>query len=57
VIGFALLVCVQRAFRERNFENVSARLPLPALSALLMLLLCAVVLSPGETYAFIYFQF
>jgi alginate O-acetyltransferase complex protein AlgI len=57
VIGFATLVVAQRCLREARFDAVAARLPVPALAALLALLLGAVVLSPGETYAFIYFQF
>jgi alginate O-acetyltransferase complex protein AlgI len=57
VAGFLLLVAVQRLFRDTGFETVATRLPAPALAGLLALLLCAVVLSPGETYAFIYFQF
>jgi alginate O-acetyltransferase complex protein AlgI len=57
VAGFVGLVLVQRGFRDRDFESVAARLPAAALAGLLALLLSAVVLSPGETYAFIYFQF
>lgn len=57
MLGFATLVLVQRVFRDTRFESVAARLPAPALALGLALLLCAVVLSPGETHAFIYFQF
>ena len=57
VAAFAALVLVQCLFRERSFDSTVARLPAPALALVLALLLVATVLSPGETHAFIYFQF
>ncbi|MCK9488949.1 MAG: MBOAT family protein [Xanthomonadales bacterium] len=55
--GFAALVLVHWLSRRTSFEAVAMRLPVPALALLLAALLSATVLSPGETHAFIYFQF
>lgn len=57
VAGFVALVLVQCGVRDRGFDSTVARLPAPALAGVLALLLVAIVLSPGETHAFIYFQF
>lgn len=57
VAGFVALVATQCLSRNRGIEDTAARLPAPALAAVLALLLVAIVLSPGETHAFIYFQF
>ena len=56
-IGFAMLVAVQYAVRGRTVDELFERLPAPVLGATLAMLLAGVVLSPGETHAFIYFQF
>ncbi|MBB5207388.1 MBOAT family O-acyltransferase [Chiayiivirga flava] len=57
ITGFAALVATHCLSRNRGIEDTVARLPAPALAAALALLLVAIVLSPGETHAFIYFQF
>ncbi len=57
VAAFATLVLVQHAVRNRRIEAIFERTPTPILGASLAALLVAVVLSPGETHAFIYFQF
>lgn len=56
-VAFAALVTVQYAVRGRTVDELFERLPAPALGATLAMLLAGVVLSPGETHAFIYFQF
>lgn len=57
VAGFVALVATHCAARNRGFDATIARLPAPLLACVLALLLVAIVLSPGETHAFIYFQF
>lgn len=57
IAGFAALVLVHVLGRRTSFEAVAMRLPAPVLALLLAGLLTATVLSPGETHAFIYFQF
>ena len=54
---FALLVLVQALARNTDPERLFRRLPAPVLGVLLAILLALVVLSPGNTHAFIYFQF
>ena len=56
-MAFAALVAVQYAVRGRSVDELFERLPAPVLGATLALLLAGVVLSPGETHAFLYFQF
>jgi alginate O-acetyltransferase complex protein AlgI len=56
-LGFAALATVQHVVRDRPLEQVFNRLPTVVLGLLLAVLLSAVVLSPGETHAFLYFQF
>jgi len=56
-LAFGALVLVQHALRDRPLDAVFERLPAPLLGTALALLLMAIVLSPGETHAFIYFQF
>lgn len=57
VAGFIALVLAHCAVRDRGFDSTIARLPAPVLAGVLALLLVTIVLSPGETHAFIYFQF
>ena len=57
IAAFVVLVLAQCLCRDRSFDSTIARLPAPALALVLALLMTATVLSPGETHAFIYFQF
>jgi len=54
---FAALVGAHWLMRERDLRALPARVPAPLLGAALGLLLAAIVLAPGDTHAFIYFQF
>jgi alginate O-acetyltransferase complex protein AlgI len=55
--AFAGVVVVQWSMREREVKEFVAGLPAAALGAALGLLLAAIVLAPGDSHAFIYFQF
>jgi alginate O-acetyltransferase complex protein AlgI len=55
--AFAALVAAQYVVRSRSVDELFERMPAPVLGAGLAMLLVGVVLSPGETHAFIYFQF
>ena len=55
--AFAGVVSVHWLMRERDVRNLPARVPVPVLGLALGLLLAAIVLSPGDNHAFIYFQF
>jgi len=57
VVAFALLLVVQWWVRDRTLDDVIARVPNWLLAPALALLIVLIVLSPGETNAFIYFQF
>jgi len=57
LFAFALLVAVHWLMRERDLKALIARAPAPLLGVALGLLLAAIVLSPGDNHAFIYFQF
>lgn len=52
-----LMLCWHAAMRHVEIEAVYARLVWPLRGVLLGLLLAAILLSPGENRAFIYFQF
>lgn len=54
---FIGLIGVQLVFRNVDPIEWMRRLPAPALALLLAILSTFIVLSPGETHAFIYFQF
>jgi len=55
--AFAAIVLVQWLLRDRSLDALVARAPMPVLAAALATLLVLIVLSPGDTHAFIYFQF
>jgi alginate O-acetyltransferase complex protein AlgI len=57
LVAMAGLVAWHAAIRKIEIESLYARLAWPARGLLLGLLLAAVLLSPGENRAFIYFQF
>jgi D-alanyl-lipoteichoic acid acyltransferase DltB (MBOAT superfamily) len=57
LIAFAGVVAVQWFMRDRDVRDVGLRIPAPALGFALGLLLAAIVLAPGDSHAFIYFQF
>lgn len=57
VLCFAALVAVHWGFRNIDPKRWLASLPAPWLVLLLAVMLTLVVLSPGESRAFIYFQF
>jgi len=54
---FVALVATHWLMRERDLKTLAVRVPAPALGIALGLLLAAIVLSPGDNHAFIYFQF
>jgi D-alanyl-lipoteichoic acid acyltransferase DltB (MBOAT superfamily) len=55
--AFAGVVVVQWFMRDRDIKELGVIVPAPLLGAALGTLLAAVVLSPGDSHAFIYFQF
>jgi D-alanyl-lipoteichoic acid acyltransferase DltB (MBOAT superfamily) len=57
LLAFAGVVAVQWFMRERDIKEIGRRIPAPALGFALGMLLAAIVLSPGDSHAFIYFQF
>jgi D-alanyl-lipoteichoic acid acyltransferase DltB (MBOAT superfamily) len=57
LIAFTAVVAVQWFMRERDVKEFGLRMPAPALGVALGLLLAAIILSPGDSHAFIYFQF
>ena len=54
---FAALLLAQWLVRDHDLDAVVARTPILLLAAALATLLVLIVLSPGDTHAFIYFQF
>ncbi len=54
---FSTLIAVHWIMRERDIRRLPALMPAPLLGLALGLLLAAIVLSPGDNHAFIYFQF
>ena len=57
LIAFVVLVGTHWCMRERDLRAWCARVPAPVLGLTLGVLLAAIVLSPGDNHAFIYFQF
>jgi D-alanyl-lipoteichoic acid acyltransferase DltB (MBOAT superfamily) len=57
VLAFAAVVAVQHVVRSRSVDELFEKLPGAVLGAVLAMLVAGIVLSPGETHAFIYFQF
>ena len=57
LLAFGGVVAVHWLMRERDLKASIARVPAPLLGVVLGLLLAAIVLSPGDNHAFIYFQF
>jgi alginate O-acetyltransferase complex protein AlgI len=57
LLAFAGMLGVQWFMRERDVKELVMRVPAPVLGVALGLLLAAIVLSPGDSHAFIYFQF
>ncbi|HRG15125.1 MAG TPA: MBOAT family O-acyltransferase [Pseudomonadota bacterium] len=55
--AFALIVLAQWRVRDLDLDALVARAPAALLVPFLALLLVLIVLSPGDTHAFIYFQF
>ncbi|HZP67296.1 MAG TPA: MBOAT family O-acyltransferase, partial [Rudaea sp.] len=55
--AFAGVVAVHWLMRDRDLGALAVRVPAPALGLALGALLALIVLSPGDTHAFIYFQF
>jgi D-alanyl-lipoteichoic acid acyltransferase DltB (MBOAT superfamily) len=55
VIG--LMLAAHGWMRHRTLDQVAARVPWPARAVILAGLLCTIVTYPGESRAFIYFQF
>ena len=55
--AFVGVVAMHWLMRERDVRTLPARVPAPLLGFALGLLLAAIVLSPGDNHAFIYFQF
>jgi alginate O-acetyltransferase complex protein AlgI len=57
LLAFAGVVVTQWVLRDSNVKELGMRIPAPALGLALGMLLAAIVLSPGDSHAFIYFQF
>lgn len=57
IILMALLVVIQWNCKSRELGAMVSRAPVWALSLLMAVMLALIVLSPGESNAFIYFQF
>ncbi|MCU0756729.1 MAG: MBOAT family protein [Xanthomonadales bacterium] len=57
LLGFATMVAVHWAMRSSSVEDLITRTPGPLLVVALGLMGAAIVLSPGTSHAFIYFQF
>ena len=57
LLAFAAIVAVHWAMRSTTVEDLMARTPTPLLALALGLMASAIVLSPGTSHAFIYFQF
>ena len=55
VIG--ALLAVHGLMRDRDFEQTARSLPWPLAGLILAAMLLAILLSPGEERAFIYFEF
>jgi hypothetical protein len=55
--AFAAIVLVQWLVRDSSLDALVARAPMPVFAVALATLLVLIVLSPGDTHAFIYFQF
>jgi alginate O-acetyltransferase complex protein AlgI len=53
----ASLLGVHWILRDRGFEQVARRIPWPLAGVILAAMLAAILLSPGEERAFIYFEF
>lgn len=51
------LLAVHWLMRDRSFEKTARSLPWPVTGMLLAIMLVAMLLSPGEERAFIYFEF
>lgn len=57
ISAIVLLVSGQLLLNKHSLTDILARIPSAVLGALLALMASAIILSPGESYAFIYFQF
>jgi len=57
LIAISLLLAVQYIFREKTLIDILGNIPMFMSGIFLALLLSAIILSPGESNAFIYFQF
>jgi alginate O-acetyltransferase complex protein AlgI len=57
LLAFAVIVAVHWAMRSTTVEELLGRTPGPLVAAALGLMAAAIVLSPGTSHAFIYFQF
>ena len=57
LLAFAGVVAVQWSMRDNDLREFCSRIPAAAIGLALGLLIAAIVLSPGDSHAFIYFQF
>ena len=57
IICFVILLTIQLIFRNVLLEKVIDKTPLPILALILGLLAVLIIISPGDSNAFIYFQF
>ena len=57
LVVFLLMLVVQFAFRNQTLMDVFERLPAPLVALFLGFAAVAIMLSPGQGSAFIYFQF
>lgn len=56
-ICFFALIIIQLIFRNASLEKLINKIPRPLLALLLGLLSALIIISPGDSNAFIYFQF
>lgn len=56
-ICFFALIFIQLIFRNVTLESLINKIPLPILALILGLLSALIIISPGDSNAFIYFQF
>ncbi len=57
IICFVILLAIQLIFRNVLLEKIIDKTPLPILALILGLLAVLIIISPGDSNAFIYFQF
>lgn len=54
---FAGLVAIHVIFKDSNLESLLSKIPLTVLALIMAVLTACIIISPGDSNAFIYFQF